>query len=92
MVAVVASPFSLLLGAVLVLAAVGLVTAVVGLARASRPGVSGTTMAALGMVLALGAGAVVGLRYLGVDTSVGDGVVPELRDALAALTALFPAP
>ena len=91
-VAVVASPFSLLLGAVLVLAAVGLVVAVVGLARASRPGVSGTTLAALGMVLALAAGAVVGLRYLGIDTAVADAAVPDLRDALAALTALFPTP
>ena len=91
-VAVVASPFSLLLGPVVVLAGAALVLAVLGLARASRPGVAGTTLAALGMVLALAAGTVVGLRYLGIDTAVGDAVVPDLRDALAALTRLFPTP
>ena len=91
-VAVLLSPFSVQLGAAVVLAATALVASVVGLARASRPGTSGTVLASLGMVAALGTAAVVGLRYVGVDTAVADGLGAGLRDAAAALTALFPQP
>lgn len=90
--AVLLSPFSVQLGLAVVLAAVALVASVVGLAKASRPGTAGTVLASLGMVAALATAAVVGLRYAGVDTAVADGLVPALRDAAEALTALFPQP
>ena len=79
--AVLLSPFSLQLGPAVVLAAVALVASVVGLAKASRRGTSGTVLASLGMVAALATAAVVGLRYAGLDTAVADGVGPALRDA-----------
>jgi|SRR5436190_12532170 len=90
--AIIAVPFPLAMGLCLGMALVALVASIVGMARASRPDVAGGLLAATGMVMALTTLAVVGLRYLGVDTAFGDGVAPTLADWLAALNALVPAP
>jgi hypothetical protein len=90
--AVLAAPFSLLLALSGGLAVVGLVTAVIGLARSSRPAVAGGVLAALGLVLSLAVLALVGLRYAGMDTAFGDGVVPTLADWLRSLNGLVPRP
>ena len=92
LVALLASPFSLLAALCLVLAAVGLVTAVLGMARASRPQTSGGVLAAVGLVASLAAGALIGLRYLGIDTAFGDAAVPTLADWLRSLNDLLPPP
>ena len=89
---VVASVFSLLLGLSMVLAAVALVCSVLGLAKASRRGVAGGILASLGLVCAVAVAGLVALRYAGIDTAVGDGVVPTLTDGLRSLNALFPRP
>lgn len=91
LVAVVAAPFSLMIGASLGLAGLALVSSIVGLARASRIDVAGTMLASLGLVLALGAMAILGLRYAGIDTAVGDSFVPTLVDWLKSLNTLVPA-
>ena len=88
--ALVASPFSLLMALSAGLAAVALVVSVVGLARASRAVVAGTVLASAGLVLSLLAGTVVGLRYVGIDTTVGDATVPGMHDALVWLNSLLP--
>jgi hypothetical protein len=90
--ALVASPFSLLAGLCLVLATAGLVTAILGMARASRPATAGGVLAAVGLVSSLGAAALVGLRYLGIDTAFGDAAVPSLADWLRSLNDLLPPP
>lgn len=90
LVAVVSVPFSLMTAVCLGLAAVALVSSVVGLARASRPLVAGTLLASIGLVLALATFALVGLRYLGIDTTVGDAAVPTLTDWLRSLNDLLP--
>ncbi len=90
--AMLAVPFSLMLVACLALSAVGLVTSVIGLARASRPDVAGGVLASLGLVLCIATLALVALRYAGIDTAVGDPVVPTLIDWLTALNTLVPAP
>jgi hypothetical protein len=87
---VLAVPFSLTMALSLGLAAVALVSSIVGLARASRRGVAGGLLAAIGLVLSLVTFALVGLRYLGIDTAVGDGAVPTLADWLTALNDLMP--
>jgi hypothetical protein len=92
LVAVLAAPFSLMLVLCLGVSAVGLVTSVIGLARASRPAVAGGLLASVGLVLSLAGLALVGLRYAGIDTAVGDSVVPTFADWLAALNTLVPKP
>ena len=90
--AVLAVPFSLAMALCLGMAVVALVSSIVGMARASRPDVSGSLLASLGMVLALTTLASIGLRYVGVDTAFGDALAPTLADWLTALNALLPAP
>lgn len=88
--AVLAVPFSLTAGLSVVLAAVAVVTSIVGLARASRLRFTGSVLASVGLVLALAALAIVALRYAGVDTAVGDDLASPLHDALSALNDLLP--
>ncbi len=90
LVAVVAVPFSLMTAVCVGLAAVALVSSVLGLARASRPLVAGGLLASIGLVLSLVTFALVGLRYLGIDTTVGDAAVPTLVDWLRSLNDLLP--
>jgi hypothetical protein len=85
LVALVGSPFSLMLAVCLALGVVGVVGGIVGLARASRPDVAGGLLASVGLLVSLLALLVVGLRYLGLDTAVADGLGPTLADWLRAL-------
>jgi hypothetical protein len=87
-----AVPFALTMALSAGLAAVALVASVVGMARASRPTVAGGLLASVGLVLSLATLALVGLRYLGLDTAFGDGAVPTIRDGLDWLNGLLPAP
>ena len=66
--------------------------AILGMARASRPGTSGGVLAAVGLVSSLAAAALIGLRYLGIDTAFGDATVPTLADWLRSLNDLLPPP
>ncbi len=86
------SPFSLLIALVLGMAAAAVVSGVVGLAQASRPGVAGGVLAAVGLVLGLVSLGLVGLRYAGVDTAFGDELLPTLHDWLESLNGLVPTP
>jgi hypothetical protein len=90
--AILAVPFSLAMTLSLGMAAVALVSSIAGMARASRPEIAGGLLASVAMVLALTTLALVGLRYIGVDTAFGDGLAPTLRDWLDALNGLVPAP
>lgn len=85
--AIVAALFSLTSGLALCLGLLGAVLAVVGLAVTSNPDVAGGALAPLGLCLSLVAVLVVGLRYLGVDSAVGDALVPALQDLLEGLNA-----
>jgi len=82
--------FELTTGLAVGCAAVALVCSVLGLARASRPHTSGGILAAVGLVTCLAAGALVALRYVGIDTTVGDALVPAITDALQWLTSQLP--
>ena len=87
-----AVPFSLTMALSGGLAAVALVFSIVGLARASRPAVAGGLLASVGLVLSLASLALVGLRYLGLDTAFGDGSISTLHDVLDWLNGLLPTP
>ena len=88
----VAAPFSLMLALAGGLAVIGLVSSVVGMARASRPDVAGGVLAPLGLCLSVVALAELGLRYLGLDTAFGDALLPTLGGWLHSLNGLLPAP
>ena len=92
LVAILAVPFSLTAAVCVGLATLGLVTSIVGMAKASKPTVAGGLLASIGLVLSLGTLTLVGLRYLGIDTAVGDTAVHTLTDWLTALNGLLPKP
>lgn len=92
LVALLAAPFSMLHALSLGTAAAGALFGLVGVATTSRPNVAGRLLAPVGLALALAALALVGLRYLGVDTAVGDALVPTLRGWLEGLNAVLPRP
>ncbi len=87
-----AMPFSLTMALSVGMAVVSLVASIVGMARASRPDVAGGLLASVAMVLALLTLALVGRRYIGLDTAFVDGLAPTLADWLDALNTLLPAP
>ena len=89
---VLAVPFTLTMALSTGLAAVALVASIVGMARASKPDVAGGLLASVGLVLALATLALVGLRYLGLDTAFGDGSVATIHDGLDWLNGLLPSP
>jgi hypothetical protein len=90
--ALLASPFSLMHSASLVLAGIGAVCGLVGVATTSRPGVAGRVLAPLGMFASLAVLVLVGLRYLGVDTAFGDELAPTLLRWFEDLNGVFPTP
>lgn len=87
-----AAPFSVTFAVSLGLAGLGLVCGMVGLATTSRRGVTGSALAPMGLVTSLVALALLGLRYLGVDTAVGDRFASDLQAALELLNSLLPQP
>lgn len=89
---VLSAPFSLLMALCLGLGAVGVLTSIVGLARASRRDVAGGQLAAIGLVCSLATLALVSVRFAGIETTVGDSLVPMLHDWLRSLNSLVPQP
>lgn len=87
-----AAPFSVMFAVSLGLGVLGLVCGMVGLATTSRRGVTGSALAPVGLVSSLVALALLGLRYLGVDTAVGDRFASDLQAALELLNSLLPQP
>lgn len=92
LVASLAAPFSVTHGLTLVTGILAAVFGLVGVATTSRPNVAGRVLAPAGLFLAFVALAMVGMRYLGVDTAFGDGLVPTLRDWLDSLNSRLPLP
>ena len=92
LVALVAAPFAPLVGLACASAVLAVVVSIVGLARASRRDVSGAQLAALGLVLPLVVALLIGLRYAGIDTTVGPGVTGAVHDVVHGLAGLVPAP
>ncbi len=90
LVALLGAPFSLLLAVCLGLGVLGVPTSILGLARASRPTVTGGLLASLGLVCSLLALGLIGLRLIGVDTAFGDSLGPVLVDWLTALNDQVP--
>ena len=90
--AVLTATFSILFGVTLALGAISLVAGLTGLISTHRPDVAGSALNVLGLFLGLLALAVIGLRYLGIDTAVGDSVLPWLADHLHHWNTKLPQP
>lgn len=87
--AILAAPFSLTTFLAAACGASGAVLGVGGLVATSRPGVAGGALAPVGIVLGLCALVLVGLRFLGLDTAVGDAWLPQLHDLLTSSNRLL---
>jgi len=92
LVAVLAAPFSVTHGLSLAAGLLAALFGVIGVATTSRPNVAGRLLAPLGLFLAFVALAAFGMRYLGVDTAFGDGLVPTIREWLDTLNSRLPLP
>jgi hypothetical protein len=92
LVALIAAPFSMMHTVSLATGVLGVFCAFIGVATTSRPNVAGGALAPVGLAFAFTALLLVGLRYLGLDTAFGDGLVPTIRGWLENLNARFPGP
>ena len=85
LVALFSAPFSITTGLSVGTGAAALLVGGIGMVTTSRKYVAGKALVPLSLVLGLVAMAVVGLRYLGVDTAFGDAWVPTITDWLDTL-------
>lgn len=92
LVGLVSVPFSLMHGVSLAAGLAAAVLGLVGVATTSRPAVAGRALAPVGLLAALVVLALVGLRYLGVDTAFGDAMVPGILDFLRDVNDSLPRP
>ncbi|MEV0283084.1 hypothetical protein AB0H36_03090 [Kribbella sp. NPDC050820] len=90
--AVLTATFSILFGVSLIFGALAVLTGLVGLVSTHRPDMAGSALNVLGLLLGLLALATVGLRYLGIDTAVGDPLLPWLTDQLHHWNTKLPQP
>jgi hypothetical protein len=85
LVALAAAPFSMTLGLALAVATVAAATSLIGVVATSNPYVAGRALAPAGLVFGLVALALVGLRYVGLDTAFGDDLLPAIGNWLDQL-------
>ena len=90
--AVLTATFSMLFGVSLALGAIAVLAGLTGLVSTHRADVAGSALNVFGLCLALLALATVGLRYLGIDTAVGDPLLPWITSQLQHLNTLLPQP
>jgi hypothetical protein len=90
--AVLTATFSIMFSVTLMLGTLAVLTGLVGLITTRRPDVAGSALNVLGFCLGLLAIALVGVRYLGIDTAVGDPLVPWLAEQLRHWNAKLPQP
>jgi hypothetical protein len=90
--AVLTATFSILFGVSLLFGTLAVLTSLVGLVSTHRPDVAGSALNVFGLFLGLLALATVGVRYLGLDTAVGDPLLPWLTDQLNHWNTKLPQP
>jgi hypothetical protein len=90
--AVLSAGFSVLFAVTLAVAAAALGCGVVGMITTRDPETAGSALSAVGLFAGLLAAALVGLRYLGLDTAYADDFGPWVWDQLQRLNASLPQP
>lgn len=90
--AVLTAPFSILFGVAMLLGLVAIFSGMVGLVTTHRPDVAGSALTAFGICFGALAIALIGVRYLGVDSAFGDAVGPWIADQLHQWNTRLPQP
>jgi hypothetical protein len=90
--ALLTAPFSALFAVTVLLALAATGAGVIGMITTRDPEIAGSALAPLGMMIGLLAAGLVALRYLGLDTAVGDDFAPWLWQQLQTLNAQLPQP
>ncbi len=90
--ALLTAPFSILYGMSALAAAVALLCGLVALVTTRRPELAGSALGAFGLCFGLVAAAVLAVRFAGVDTAVGDAVLPWFADLLERANTYLPQP
>ncbi|GAA1563469.1 hypothetical protein GCM10009789_15700 [Kribbella sancticallisti] len=90
--AVLTAPFSILFGVAAVLGTVAVLSGMIGLITTHRPDVAGSALTAFGACLGGFAIALIGVRYLGLDSAFGDQLVPWVADQLQHWNTKLPQP
>jgi hypothetical protein len=90
--AVLTATFSILLGVSLVFAVLAVLAGLIGLVSTHRADVAGSALNVLGLFLGLLTLAAVGVRYLGIDTAIGDPLIPWLTEQLHPWNTKLPQP
>jgi vacuolar-type H+-ATPase subunit I/STV1 len=90
--AVLTAPFSILLGVAMLLGLAAMFIGMVGLVTTHRPDVAGSALTAFGICLGALAIALIGVRYLGLDSAFGDSVVPWIAEHLHQWNTRLPQP
>jgi len=90
--AVLTAPFSILFGVAMLLGLVAIFSGIVGLVTTHRPDVAGSALTAFGICFGALAIALIGVRYLGVDSAFGDAVGPWIADQLHQWNTRLPQP
>jgi uncharacterized membrane protein HdeD (DUF308 family) len=90
--ALLAAAFSATFAVALVLGATAVLCGVVGMITTRGADVAGSALSGVGLFCGLGTLALVGLRYLGLDTAVGDELGPVLLDRVEEWSSRLPQP
>lgn len=90
--AILTAPFSILFGVSVLLATVAVLSGMVGLVTTHRPDIAGSALTAFGASFGLLALALIGVRYLGLDSAFGDAVIPWIADQLHHWNTKLPQP
>jgi hypothetical protein len=90
--AVLAAPFSILFGVAMLLGSVAVLSGMVGWVTTHGPDVAGSALTAFGICFGALAIALVGVRYLGLDSAFGDAIVPWIADQLHHWNTRLPQP
>jgi hypothetical protein len=86
------APFTILYGLSAALAIVAVLCGLVALVTTRRPDMAGSALGAFGLCLGLFAIALLAVRFAGVDTAVGDSVLPWFASLLERANAYLPQP
>jgi hypothetical protein len=90
--ALLVAPFSELFSITILLTIAAFCCGVAGMITTREPELAGSAMSPLGMFLGLVAAAMVGLRYLGLDTAFGDDLAPAFWEQLQQWNSRLPRP
>ncbi|MGH3369274.1 MAG: hypothetical protein ACRDPR_04680 [Nocardioidaceae bacterium] len=92
LVSLLTAPFSILFGVAAVFGILAVLSGLVGIITTNRPDVAGSALTAFGTSFGLIALALIGVRFVGIDTAFGDAALPWLADQLHSWNTRLPQP